>query len=86
MASYKVHIIDKKNGVDATVDIDSNEFILDGAERQVIVHEFDQIFKSSQFFPLSLMRDASYTASLHSLLMQSWQLLQLHRHVEKWIS
>ena len=35
MASYKVHIIDKKNGVDATVDIDANEFILDGAERQV---------------------------------------------------
>ena len=40
MASYKVHIIDKKNGVDATVDIDANEFILDGAERQVRMQSF----------------------------------------------
>ena len=37
MASYKVHIIDKKNGVDANLEIDENEFILDGAERQVLV-------------------------------------------------
>ena len=44
MASYKVHIIDKKNGVDATVDIDANEYILDGAERQVLTYFFHGYF------------------------------------------